>query len=133
METETLTQLEDLASRLDVLKRNEEVCRSARIKTEEAIAELIPGPDKGQKTVTLPDESRLVVERGLIYKADVEAIRKLAVEVECHPPIKPKTTWTLDEIGYEWYRKNHPGAFSAFSRCVEVKPKKTAITYKKKK
>lgn len=130
-------ELESLAFFLLTAKDEEAQARKKRIEIEERIAALIPGPDKGQKTVTLPDGTKVTVDRGFNYKADTGAIKD---EFEHNPamygmipPLKPKSSVELDEVGYEWYREHHPNIFSIISQNVEVKPKKTSVTVKVKK
>jgi hypothetical protein len=130
----TESKLDYLISLLKATKASEEHERQERIKIEEEIAKLIPGPDRGQKTITLENGTKIIVERGYNYKVDFKALREKFIEreIDCKlpPPIKIKTTQELDIAGYEWYKSNHPELFNAISRCVEVKPKKIAVTVK---
>ena len=134
MEQKELDQLALLATKFSAMKVLEDEYKARRIAIETEIAVLIPGPEKGQKTVELPDGDKLTVKRDLSYKADCESIRKhfALIVPPLSPPVQSKTIWTLDEVGYEWYRKEHPLTFSKIALMVEVKPKKTAVTLKKK-
>ncbi len=132
MTPEELRVLECLSKLFSESKHMEEVYRRNRIIHEEAISERIPGPNKGQKTVQLPNGDKLTVKRDLSYKADCEALRNFLVNPECPPPVKSKTTWALDVAGYEWYRENKPEIFNHLATMVEVTPKKTAVTIKRK-
>lgn len=135
MDAETLCQLQYLAIRLMQEKDDENKARDRRVAIEEQIAVLIPGPDKGQKTVTLEDGTKITVERGFNYKADVAEIEKL-FQGEWKEgslgdaPIKVKTTRELDVKGYEWYRENDPEAFGLLARHVSVTPKKVSVSLK---
>jgi len=121
------TLIRGLAVQLQEHKMEEEFWRKKRIASEESIAAQIPGPEKGQKTVTLEDGTKVIVERGLIYRADLDAISKLLADSECPPPIKTKTACELDIAGYEWYRDNMPDSFDRITQHVTVKPKKVSV------
>lgn len=133
-DTYDLDKLADLAAQLSTAKLREETTKQQRISVEEQIAALVPGPEKGQKTVKLPDGTKIVVERGLNYKADCQAIEKIfASEGETRfVPVKTKTTRELDEKGYEWYFSNDPDGFALLSKYVTVTPKKVAVSLKAK-
>ena len=112
-------------------KATEEKMKAARISVEEKIAALIPGPDMGQKTVTLEDGTKITVERGYSYKADFAAIDKLQENGTLDfAPVKTKTTRELDVTGYEWYRTNEPDTFPLLAQHVVATPKKTSVTMK---
>lgn len=132
MNDDTLLQLSELAARLAEAKAAEDLAKSNRIAVEEQIAALVPGPDKGQKTVTLADGTKITVERGLNYRADLQGIETLfSQEGESkHAPVKTKSTRELDVAGYEWYRENDPDSFALISRLVSVTPKKVSVTLK---
>ncbi|MFZ5832266.1 MAG: DUF7173 family protein [Planctomycetota bacterium] len=130
---ETAKQLAELANLLTAAKSEEKLAEGKRIEIEERIAALIPGPERGQKTVALPDGRKLTVERGFNYRADCAEIEKLfttgAVSGE-FPPTKVKTTRELDVTGYEWYRTNDPDSFALLAQHVTVTPKKIAVSLK---
>ena len=71
---EDTSTLECLVRHWTTAKKQEEAVRFGRIVLEEKIAALVPGPDKGQKTVTLADGTKVTVERGFNYKADCKEI-----------------------------------------------------------
>lgn len=125
-------KLRQLASFLKTAKHEEELAKQARIKVEEEIAALVPGPESGQKTIDLGDGVKITVERGFNYKADIPEIDKVFSGMPNlgHAPIKTKTTRELDVKGYEWYRENHTEVFYEFARYVAVMPKKTAVSVK---
>lgn len=126
-----MLNLQDAVRNLQNAKRAEELCRQKRITLEEQIAALVPGPEAGQKTVTLEDGTKITVKRGLNYKADIDGIRKAAEQLELeHVPIQSKTTHTLDEKGYEYYRSNYPSVYQELSQYVTVTPAKVAVTIK---
>ena len=126
--------LEYLVRRLRATKKTEEDIKAMRIICEEKIAALIPGPDRGQKTIKMADGTSVTVERGWLYKADGCAIEEaFAVAGLPHPPVKLKTTISLDEVGYEWTRNNSPEAWIVLNGLVIVTPKKVAVSIKNKK
>ena len=135
MTPEEFTEITSLASQLSAAKLAESVVKAERIAVEAKLAMLIPGKEEGQRTITLADKTKVVVERGLIYDADLDAMRKLVlgdnlpVPIESIP-VEAKTTFKLDVPGYRWYRENHPDIFAELAKCVEVKPKKIAVTIK---
>jgi len=122
------TLLRGLVARLLEDKREEDFWKIRRIRSEEAIAAQIPGPEKGQKTVTLEDGTKITVGRGLNYKADFDAIDKLLEGSNYPAPAKVKTTRELDVVGYGWYEANHPDLFSRIAQHVTVKPKKVSVS-----
>ncbi len=129
-------ELRKLARKFVCAKAAEEQAKSTRIVAEKAIASLIEGPDKGQRTETLEDGVKITVKRSLRYKADLQGIKDVFLLVakqigeSVQPPIKAKTTHTLDEVMYEWYQKNVPEIFKLISQHVEITPAKDAITVK---
>jgi len=135
--TQKLTPAEEEVAKFYVLsvnlraaKAREESAKANRIAIEDQIASLVPGPEVGQKTVAIKDGSKLVVTRGLNYKADLEVIRKTLTNPDFPPPIKSKTTYQLDVDGYEWYKANHPDVFSLLVGHVSVTPKKVSVVLK---
>jgi len=127
-DAETLVALKQLAGNLADAKLKEEGSKATRIAIEEEIAALIPGPERGQKTVKLDDGTKITVERGFNYKADCQKIVDyFTVQDEKDIPIKFKTTRELDDRGYEWYRTEKPEIFSAISQFVTVTPKKVSV------
>ena len=125
--------LKELVIDLLVAKQVEEDARAKRILAEDEISKLIPGPDKGQKTVTI-DEFKVTVERGFNYKAKCQEILEFWPKNDSlPPPIKSKTSWEIDEKGYEYYREQVPVMFDKHLRdAVTVTPKKTSITVTQK-
>lgn len=128
----TVLSLGDLVGLLATAKAAEDLAKSRRIKAEEAVAEVMPGPEIGQKTTTMADGTKVTVTRGYNYKADCEKISAFfrREQFDTPAPIKAKSTVMLDPAGYEWYRKNNPAAFAAMSQHVVVTPKKTSVTLK---
>lgn len=127
---ETQKRLSDLVGDLEWTKAREEEKRKDRIVIEEEIAALIPGPERGQVTITLEDGRKVTVERGFNYKADCSAIEAIFNQDILFAPVKTKTTRELDITGYEWYRDNDRAGFELLSQHVTVTPKKTAISVK---
>ena len=112
-------------------KREEEQAKAERIKLEEQIAALVPGPATGQKTVKLDDGTSITVKRGLNYKADFDELVKVDTG-EFPAPIKTKTTRELDVAAYEWFRSDRPEIFCKMVDFVSVTPKKVSVEVKKK-
>ena len=125
--------LEYLVRHLLLAKQQEDVCKFHRIALEEKIAVLIPGPDRGQKTVKLSDGSSVTVERGFNYKADCAAIETEFCQANKPPPVKIKTTRELDVVGYEWTLANDPEGAAMLNGKVVVTPRKIAVSVKEKK
>jgi hypothetical protein len=127
-----IEQIADLAKQLLFAKTDENNARNRRIAIEESIASRIPGPERGQKSVKLPNGTTVTVERGFNYKADLPGIA--TVFSEKYPdqpqPTKCKTTHELDVIGYEWYRENNKEIFDSISGLVTATPKKISVTVK---
>lgn len=128
-----------LARFLLTAKHEENEARKKRVEIEERIAALVPGPESGQKTVDLGNGVKITVERGLNYKANLDAISKLfsdnAADLpdtlgQYPPPVKTKTTRELDVTGYDWYRENVPSLFVEIAKHVEAKPKKVDVSVK---
>ncbi len=129
LDSDTLNKLSDLAFELAHDKAVEEKAKAQRIETEERIAKLVPGPEKGSKTVTLPNGSKITVKRDLNFKADCGAIERICSSTgRVHVPVKVKTTRELDEKGYQWYRDNDVEGFAMMAEHVVVTPAKTAVT-----
>jgi hypothetical protein len=133
MEVE-IYSLESLYDVLKNAKQAEDTAQRERIFIEEQIAALVHTKDVGQKTVTLSDGKKITVKRALNYRADCEAIQDSHcwVSLGTPAPIKTKTTKTLDEKGYEWYRSNLPEVFNKISKHVTVTPAKVSVTLKDK-
>ena len=132
-------QLNGLALQLAHAKATEDQATAKRIEIEEQIAALVPTEEVGQATVKVADGTKLVVKRGLNYKADVPAVEATFRELPSGPddeplplPIKSKTTRSLDEKGYEWYRQNRPDVFAKIAPHVTVTPKKVSVELKVK-
>ena len=135
--TPELTPAEEEAARLYVLSVNlrtakdrENGMKARRIAIEEQIAALIPGPETGQKTVVVKDGSKLVITRGLSYKADLEKIESDLKDSDWPAPIATKTTRSLDVKGYEWYKKECQPVFQQIAQHVSVTPKKVSVALK---
>jgi len=121
--------LQKLAEELFDAKRKEEGAKKARIAVEEKIIALVPSESaKGSKTVDTENGVKIVVTRGLSYKADIDAIRKLTAEAL---PLKfiPEA-YELDEPAYEKLRESNPNLFALVAKHVTTKPKKTSVELK---
>jgi hypothetical protein len=128
-----MSNIKELTTALLFWKNKENEVKNERIRIEVEIAELIPGPERGSKTITLDNGIKVTVERGFNYKAEIDKIQnffdgQLDGGKQLIPPIKTKTTRELDEKGYEWYRSEKPNIFSGISQYVKVTPKKIAVS-----
>lgn len=130
MTDEQLDELRGLVGQLLQAKQAEAEAKAERIELEEAIAAIVDGPEKGQRTVTLPGAGKVTVERGFNYKADCGAIQESWSRDDLPPPIKTKTTRVLDVAGYEWYMANHSTLHRLIAEHVTVTPKKVSVTVK---
>jgi hypothetical protein len=130
-ESETITDpLMSAVIRLLQAKDKEELAKNSRIEAEEAVAKLIPGPEKGQKTVEVGGV-KVTVERGFNYKSDFVGIKDDWPKAsEFPPPLKYRSTCELDVVGYEWLRENDKANFDIVSKHVTVTPKKTSVSIK---
>jgi hypothetical protein len=129
-----MTELDFQVSLLKEAKFKEQLERESRIKIEEVVAALIPGPERGSKTVTLEDGTKITVERGWNYAADCGEIgHQCNLNGVTNVPVRSKTTYQLDEAGYEWYKANDKKVFDLISPFVIVTPKKTAVRIQNKK
>ena len=123
--------LEYLVRHLILAKKQEDTIKCTRIALEEKIAALVPGPERGQITVSVTENVKITVERGFNYKADCQAIANIFRDLpDAHVPIKHKTTHELDVAGYEWYRENDSATAELLSKCITVTPKKTSVSVK---
>lgn len=120
------SQLEKYTELLLEAKDREAYAKATRIQLEEQIAELIPGPETGSKTVRLENGMRVTVKRGWNFKVDVDNLID-ATPTTFIPPIKTKTTRELDEKGYRWYEHEHPEIYREISKHVVATPKKVAV------
>ena len=127
-----------LVSNLITAKHNELVARERRIEIEERIiAEIAFTEDRGQKTVTLDDGTKIVVKKELSYKVDFDALEeeRFPLDEDGDPPPMPtksKTTRELDVKGYEWYREHNPDVFRIIAQHVTVTPRKPSVEVKEK-
>lgn len=125
-----------LASEREALKQAVKDAQAALDANTTAIAELVPGPETGQKTKKVSDDLKVIVKRELIYKPDATAMREFCAENldsngnPIFPPLKVKTSEELDEKGYKWYQKNLPQLFAKLAGFVTVKPAKTSVDVK---
>ncbi len=126
-------ELTVLAFNLSSAKEAEARTKAHRIEIEELIANLIPGDESGQVTRNLLNGTKIVVKRGFNYRADLAGVNDALARYDLPTPIETKTTHSLDVVGYEWFKRNHPDAFRQIAEHVVVTPKKVAVTIKKAK
>jgi len=121
-------QLSGLASKLYDAKKVEEAARTARIAIEEQIAEVVETGENESKTVKACDGLKITVKRALNYKADVDAIRALAID---DTPLKlVPSKYELDTKAYELLKTKDPQRFKMVSQHVVTKPAKVSVTLK---
>lgn len=125
--------LEELAVQLHEAKVAENKAKEIRIEAEEAIAKLIETDADGSKTVDAGEHMKITVKRGLLYKADVDDLRKLWEEQGITVPLKlvPESV-KFDEKLYEEMRESVAPGFLQISKLVTVTPAKTSVTLKLK-
>jgi hypothetical protein len=131
-------RLFELVMQRDALEKAVSDAQAALDANTFAIAELVPGPEAGQKTAKVSDDWKVTVKRELIYKSDVNAMRAFcnANTMDGFPmfaPLKIKTVEELDEKGYKWYQTNHPQVFAKLAGFVTAKPAKVAVEVKQVK
>jgi hypothetical protein len=122
-------QLAYLATKLRGLLARERAAKAERVAMELAIADLVDVGDATQKTVDAGD-LKITVKKGLNYKADIAALKKLCIELGTAAPVRQVSREEFDVTGYEWYKSKNPEIFSVIAEHVEVKPKKPSVTIK---
>ncbi len=129
-------RLFELAMQREALRQAVADAQAALDANTTAIAELMPGPEAGQKTAKVSDDWKVTVKRELIYKPDANAMRAFCESSTMEdgspvfPPLKVKTVEELDEKGYKWYQKNHPQIWARLATHVTSKPAKVAVEVK---
>jgi hypothetical protein len=115
----------------------EDEAKKKRIEAEEAIAALVETGDVGSKTVDVGEGLKVVVKRGIIYKADVDGIRELGEMVMPAGVKLPLTyvapqpaSYVFDEKAYEDLHEKCPAAFEKIAPLVTTKPRKVSVTLK---
>ena len=114
-------------------KGAEKQAKATRIVAENAIAAAVEGPERGQVTRSLPDGTKIVVKRSIIYHCNAAAIQKECEDfchfnnAKVHVPLKYSTKVDLDVTAYEFYRRNYPDFFLLLAKHVEIKPAKTSV------
>ncbi len=122
------------ASKLIQAKAAEAQAKATRIVAENALAAVITGPEKGQVTRDLPDGTKIVVKRSIIYHCDPAGIKQTCddfcriYKAKVHIPLKHSTKVELDVTAYEFYKRNYPDFFLLLAKHVEVRPAKTSVT-----
>lgn len=123
--------LEELVQQFNVAKKEENAAKNKRIAIEEEIAKLIETKANGSKTVPAGEGFKVTCKRGLTYKVDIEALRRL--DVPMLPvkmiPAKP-VSYAFDEKVYEQIVTGMPEIAKQLAEFITVTPKKTSITVK---
>ena len=122
--------LQELAVTLFEAKQLESKAKKTRIEAEEQIAKLIETPEQGSKTEDAGNGIRITVKRGLLFKADVDAIREMDIPEEVMPIKCIPASYAFDMKTYEYVRGHHPDVASKLARHITTKPAKTAVTLK---
>lgn len=126
-----MSDLNQLAKDLFEARRAEDEAKKKRIAAEEAIAELVPTEGTGSKTVDAGGGLKVVVKRGMLYTADVDAIRGLNLEDAPVAFVPPQgASYAFDSKKYEEIREKNPRLFALISKHVTAKPSKTSVTLK---
>lgn len=124
--------LSTLAKELLAAKRAEDSAKADRIECEEAIAALVETADNGSKTVDCGDGLKVTIKRGIIYKANVEAIRTELSALEIPLPLvfvpPAPASYAFDEKAYEALRDSNPDLFGKVAAFVVATPRKIAVT-----
>lgn len=132
-----MNKLAELCAALYEAKKEEDSATAVRIGIEEQIAALVETGDNGSKTVDAENGLKVTVKRGMIYKADVAAIRDIgdqdlpsgvALPLKFVPP--QPAGYEFDEKAYEKMRELSPTAFALVAKHVEVKPRKVSVSLK---
>lgn len=127
-----IKSLSKLAKELFEAKRAEDAAKKLRIECEEAIAKMVNTKDIGSSTIECGDGFKVTVKRGIIYTANVEAIRTelsaldIPLPLEFVPAVAP--TYVFDEKAYEALRDSNPDLFGKVAAFVETKPRKVSVT-----
>ena len=120
-----MENIETLAQELYDARRAEDAATATRISVEERIAALVETGDNGSKTVEA-GALKVTVKRALSYKADLEALAKIA-----NAPVKTVPAKSaLDEKAYEKLRESNPALFATVAEFVTVTPRKVSVELK---
>jgi hypothetical protein len=127
--------LQELINQLYDAKRAEDEAKKQRIVAEEAIAAMIETPENGSKTVDGGHGIKVTVKRGIIYDANIDAIRDItnapvgaALPLTFVPP--QPSSYAFDEKAYEALRTSSPAFFAEVAKHVTTKPRKVAVSLK---
>jgi hypothetical protein len=118
--------LESLSEQWLTQKRAEEAARDARIRTEEAIIELLGAlPDEGTRThkadgYKIRTTSR--INRRLDESAWLAIVDDIPEELR---PIRYKAE--IDNRGLSYLREHEPAVYGLVSRAIEAKPGKVGV------
>jgi hypothetical protein len=137
MNDEQIAELTNLAEQLWDAKRAEDEAKTKRIEAEEKIAALIQTEESASKTIPIGGGLKITVKRGLNYKADMDALRNMALmaeDAEAELPVKLTDPipagYIFDEDAYEALKESHPDFFAEIAQHVTVTPKKVSVTLK---
>lgn len=108
-------------------KRVEDAAKKHRLELEERILALAPAKEEGSQTVDLGNGFKLTTTGKLSYKADdLDALREICRDWDTNlVPIK--ITYSIDETGCKYLRRERPELWAKVARVVTVTPAKTAI------
>ena len=122
--------LKALTGQLFEAKQRENKAKEERVAAEEAIAALVDTPERGSRTVDVGNGVKVVVKRGVIYNADVGAIRQLDIPEEVMPLKMVPPSFAFEPREYEAVLESHPDIGRMLSGCVTTKPQKVSVTLK---
>jgi hypothetical protein len=129
--------LAELCAELYDAKRIEDDACAKRVAIEEQIAAQVECGDNESKTVDGGGGLKVTIKRGIIYKANVDAIRDIgdmnlpggvALPLKFIAP-KP-ASYELDDRAYEALRTTCPTAFNMIAKYVDAKPRKVSVALK---
>lgn len=120
---------DELAQAWIAAKQAEERANAQRIEVEQEIVNRFPSREEGSQTHDLPSGLKIEITGKLTYKADIEKLTPLLVNIpqDLHP-IKVETK--LDETGAKYLRANEPKIWQQIASAITVKPAKTAVKVK---
>ena len=116
--------LEELAFKWQEAKKRENTANAERLAIETEMLAQMETKDEGRTALVLDNGLKIVATNKLTYKADVDALMRLA---EMWPislrPIKVKTE--PDETALKQIRAERPDLWRVLATVVTVKPAKT--------
>lgn len=120
--------LDQLAERLNVLKREESLLKAKRIEAEEELIALIGSKKEGSVT-TKSHAFSVTVTCKISRKLDAEKWEEIKDKIpEDLNPIRYKPE--VNKKAVDDMMKYKPEIYKVFCQCIETKPAKTAVSVK---